>query len=140
MDALLANMRDADRLDEAVIGEILTQLPDDATGDLSDLERMGQAGTITITVTQIEDLRLPLQPAEGCRVDDAGIVHIAFVAGLLGLGCPVLLPRIPLRRRATSAALTGRSGWRLFEKRALNASAVDRPTGPRVALLGKGLD
>ena len=50
-------------------------------GDLADLERMGQAGAVVVTLVGDEDLGLLLQPAEGGGVDDAVAVAGEGVAG-----------------------------------------------------------
>ena len=86
------------------LGQILVQpqRPRDDARDRGRLERVGHARAVVVAVRVDEDLRLPLQPPERLRVDDAVAVALerrAHAALLLGKLASARLERADRERR-----------------------------------------
>ena len=64
---------EADRLDEVLVEP---ERPRDDAGDRGRLERVGHPGAVVVALGVDEDLRLPLQPPERLRVDEAVAVAL----------------------------------------------------------------
>src|SRR4051812_36338701 len=71
-----------------MIGIGLRELTTQTAGDLGNFKRMGQPRPIEIAVAEIEDLRLSLQALEGSGMDDAGVVDIEIIPGVVLLLSP----------------------------------------------------
>src|SRR3954454_726467 len=72
-----------------MIGIGLRELTTQTAGDLGNFKRMGQPRPIEIAVAEIEDLRLSLQAPEGSGMDDAGVVDIEIIPGVVLLLSPL---------------------------------------------------
>lgn len=81
--------------DGLVVGIALRELPLQTTGDLGHLEGMGQSGSVEIAIAEIEDLRLALQASEGSGMDDASVIDVALVPGVILLPLPTTSARQP---------------------------------------------
>jgi hypothetical protein len=81
------------------LGEILVQAqrPRDDPRDRRRLERVGHPRAVVVPLRVDEDLRLPLEAAEGLGVDDAIAVALELGAHAAGLLRPLPAPRLQRR-------------------------------------------
>lgn len=79
-----------------MVGFAIKEMLDDAGRDLGDLQGVGEARSIEIAVAQIQNLGLPLEPSEACRVDNTTKVDFASLSGVIKLFMPRLAPFFPL--------------------------------------------
>jgi hypothetical protein len=97
-------MAKASSLDKAKRGEkrmsrvrltLAFQLPCDASCDLRDLQRVRETCPVEVAITQVQDLRLPLQPPERAGMHDSRIVHVEGATRILRLLLPAALALAP---------------------------------------------
>ena len=116
---------EADRLGEVLVQ---AQRPGDHARDRRRLERVRHARAVVVAIGVDEDLRLPLQPPERLRVDDAVAVALelgAHAARLLGSSRPA--SRASGRRTATAT----RSRARIASSKRHRVSVEGRGAGSR---------